>query len=87
MEHFSEDMRASYAINLIEEAFHSIEQMSNGERENVMRLLRGWILIEKFGGEGRATLYAFHKYCIAECLLNDASWTVRSHFKMIGGSA
>ncbi len=85
MEQFSEDMRPSFAINLIQQTFYSIEQMSNRERESVMRLLRGWILIEKFGGEGRAILYAFHKYCVAECLLNDASWSVPSHFKMIGG--
>ncbi len=87
MEQFSANMRPGHAINLIAETFHSIERMSNGERESVMRLLRGWILIEKFGAEGRATLYAFHKYCVAECLLNDASWAVPSHFKMIDGSA
>ncbi len=87
MEQCSEDMRSSYAVNLIEKTFHSIAQMSNGERESVMHLLRGWILIEKFGAEGRAILYALHKYCVAECLVNDASWTDSSPFRMIGGAA
>ncbi len=87
MQQCSEDMRPSYAINLIETIFHSIEQMSNGERESVMHLLRGWILIEKFGAEGRAALHALHKCCVAECLLNDASWTDHSPFRMIGGAA
>ncbi len=87
MEQFSADMRPNYTANLIEEIFHSTEQMTNGERESLMRLLRGWILIEKFGAEGRSTLHAFHKYCIAECLLNDERWTAPSHFRMIIRSA
>ncbi len=82
-----EDMKSRQAADLIEETFRSIEQMSNGEREDVMRLLRGWILIEKFGAERQATLFALHKYCISECLFNDAFWIAPSHYKMIIGSA
>jgi hypothetical protein len=67
-------LRAQHALNLIEETFHAIEAMDNSQRDETMRVLRAWLVAEKFGPESRIALSGYHRYCIAECLSTDVNW-------------
>jgi hypothetical protein len=67
--------RSDETLDLIEQAFRSIEAMTIAEREEVMKRLTGWMLVEKFEAKGQGALIGFQRFCIAECLFEDPSWT------------
>ncbi len=63
-------------LKRIDEAIVGIELLDNADREEVMRRLGGWILVQKYGSAGGEILIAFDKYCISECLREDPNWQV-----------
>jgi hypothetical protein len=62
-------------LALIERAFHSIDDMTIEDREEVMRRLTAWMLVEKFEAKGHSALVGFQRYCILECLSDDPDWS------------
>jgi hypothetical protein len=68
--------KSQRTINIIDEVFFSIDVMSTEDREDLMRLLIGYIIIERHAAEGRPALHALYRYCVAACLLDDPTWTV-----------
>jgi hypothetical protein len=72
-------IKCQHATSLIKEIFLSIATMTNSEREDMMKLLTGWMLSEKFGPESRPALIGLQKYCIAECLFADPHWNPPSN--------
>jgi hypothetical protein len=69
---------AADVLKRIDEAIVGIELLDNKGREEVMRKLGGWLLIGKYGSDGKEVLVAFDKYCISECLREDHNWQVIS---------
>jgi hypothetical protein len=67
---------AEDVINRIDEAIVGIELLDNAGRDEVMRRLGGWILVQKYGSADGEILIAFDKYCISECLREDQNWQV-----------
>jgi hypothetical protein len=66
--------KSDEAVGLIEQAFRSIEAMTIDEREDVMKRLTGWMLVEKFEAKAQGALIGFQRFCIAECLFENPSW-------------
>jgi hypothetical protein len=67
--------RCQHVLGLVAMTFRAIDDMSIEEREDFIKHLIGWALVEKFGAQGQAALSGLQKYCIADCLLDDAGWT------------
>ncbi|MBS0233233.1 MAG: hypothetical protein JSR99_07080 [Proteobacteria bacterium] len=65
---------SDHAAGLIEQTFHAIEALTLEEREELLRRLTGWMLVEKFGAESQSALAGLQKFCIAECLFDNPSW-------------
>ncbi len=70
----STERNSDHALRLITETFSAIDAMSLDEREELMKRLVGWMLVDKFDAKGRSALLGFQKYCIADCLLDDPYW-------------
>jgi hypothetical protein len=67
--------KCAHALSLIEETLIEIEAMSIAEREDLMKRIAGWVLIDKFSAKGYSALSGLQRYCIAECLLEDPNWS------------
>lgn len=63
-----------HILALIEQTFHAIEEVTLEEREEIIRRLTGWMLVEKFGAECQGTIAGLQRFCIAECLFDDPCW-------------
>lgn len=66
------------ALSLIAQAFQAIDSMTIAEREELMLRLRGWMLVEKFEVKGQSTLTGLQRYCVADCLNEDPTWSPRT---------
>ncbi len=67
--------RCEQALDLIEQTFRLIDEMAIEEREEVMKRLTGWMLVEKFETKGLSALTGLQRYCIAQCLYEDPDWS------------
>jgi hypothetical protein len=68
-------LKCGSALGFIAEALRELESMSNDEREETMKQLTAWMITNNFGVHARPAIDGLHKYCTAECLMEDPDWT------------
>lgn len=70
----SRHLTCGIALGLFTEVLRELQAMSNAEREETMKQLTAWMLIDNFGTHARGAIQGVQKYCIAECLIEDPTW-------------